>query len=100
MEPSGLQYVRRQDFRLKVGLEPDDPGHAKEFADAIFRVKPNFLGPRLVLEVYQPITGSVHSTLVGICKRGMKSLSVYTLIPNRPEMDILEECGHLSYHYT
>lgn len=100
METGGARFVRKKDFRLRVGLNPDDPEVAAEFAEAVYVIKPTFLTPRLLLEVYQPIIGNVQKTIIGICRNGLRSCAVNTLLPNRPDLAMLEDCGHLVYSYV
>lgn len=99
MESGGLRYVRKKDFKLRVGLHPENAELAEEFADAVHTLKPTFLGPKLIIEVYQPIVGGVHHTIMEICQNGLPFCEVYTLIPNRPDLVLREDCGHLAYLY-
>lgn len=97
---TGVRFVHKRDFRLRVGLNPDDPAVAAEFAEAVYVVKPSFLAPRLLIEVYQPVVGNVHNTIIGICRNGLRSCAINTLLPNRPDLAMMDDCGHLVYSYV
>jgi len=55
MESGGVRFVRKRDFQLRVGLNPDNPVKAAELVEAIHVVKPSFMSARLILQVYQPL---------------------------------------------
>jgi hypothetical protein len=111
MNTGGVQFVRRKDFRLSLALFPlvaavltdnnaqSDEFLQQEFAEAIYRVRPTFLGPRLTIDVYQPVLGNVHTTVMRICKYGIATCSVDTLLPDRSDLVNSGDRGQLSYSY-
>lgn len=96
MESNGLRFVRNQDFQVTAVLNPDDPDRADEFVNAIAKAKPGFMGkPVLLLEIYQPLVGVVHETILHMCRYGIKQIKISTLIAHRPEI----EQGHVNFTY-
>ena len=99
MESGGVRFVRKRDFQLRVGLNPDNPVKAAELVEAIHVVKPSFMSARLILQVYQPLVGSVHETVSDMCENGVREIRINTLIPGRPDLAVDDDSGHLIYRY-
>lgn len=99
METSALRFTCKKDFKIKIGLNPGDPVAESEFMDAIYRVVPSMKHPQLLLEVYQPLVGCVHDTVLQICNHGLRYCGVYTLVAGRPDLNDQEDCGHLKWLY-
>lgn len=95
----GVRFVRKRDWRLRVKLKPDNPVKAAELIEAIHVVKPSFLTPRLIIEVYQPLVGSVHETVSKMCADGVDEIRINTQIPGRPDLATDDDGGHLVYRY-
>jgi hypothetical protein len=91
--------VRKKDFKITLDLIPSDAMLAQQLAEAIHLIVPSFLSSRIKLEVYQPIFGNIHQTIMEICQRGLRSLVLETLMPELPEFDNTKNCGHLAYFY-
>ncbi len=93
-------FLRKKDFKLLIGLEPDSPDLSEELVRAIYLVKPSFVKSDVIIEAYQPIIGSVHGTIMDICRKGLPLLTIHTLIPGHPELSDREDCGQLVYTYA
>lgn len=94
-----LKFSRKRDFQVEIWLNPEDVLRSAELVDAIYRVKPSFLLPRLTIEVYQPITGRVHETVNQICKSGVNRMRVSTLVPDGLLLASAENTGHIVFLY-
>ena len=96
------QRIRKWDFRIEMDFDPESDDHAervRELIAAIRLVTPSMLSHRVVMEIYQPVLGLVHSTVMQICQSGLKFLTLKTLIPGQHHLSNDEDCGHLVYLY-
>src|SRR6185295_2033868 len=96
-ESGGVRFARKRDFQLRVELNPDNSVKAAELVEAIHVVKPSFMSARLILQVYQPLVGSVHETISDMCEKGVREIRINTLIPGRPDIAVEDDSGHLVY---
>jgi hypothetical protein len=92
--------VRKKDFRITIDLNPGDLTLANEFVEAVHLIVPSFLSRLVKFEIYQPVVGNVHLTVMKICQNGLASLKLETLVPDLPEFsDLGGDYGNIIYEY-
>jgi hypothetical protein len=81
MTRAEVVQFRKQDFRVVVELSHKDETRCKEFADAIFRIRPSRLDNLLEIEVAHQPDQQVPQTIQYLCDHGVAALTVTTPYP-------------------